>query len=367
MTYAIATDINTVFFALVYLVVPHDQFDLATSLLFAAYHGGNVVGAALGQLLRDYAHAPYRDLFYVSWAFTSVGLLIFFLGRKAFSSGHSSAAAPAPAARTPPHMAARQSSALEEARVALLQADENEGGADYGSARSQREPPSAAGEPISLAAELRAKGVREVLRQLRDLYTTRVVLLWSLWWLFGEATHTFFGNYYQTLFGHFFENVSYGWLEVALEVGAVVGSLAPWVCKPHARRTWQLIALPSIMVTVMLVMSVILYSPQAWLYVWTVGISCVAAALKAWASSAIAEHLEGRRYALIFTVNTFLALGLATVASAVFSGIGASTLAYYWLSAALAACPVLIVTGSALVSRRLQQGSPVKDIGSAVS
>jgi thiamine transporter 2/3 len=335
--------------------VPHDQFDVATSLLFAAYHGGNVVGAALGQLLRDYAYAPYRDLFYVSWAFTSAGLLIFLLGRKAFSSGHSKAAG------APPRMAAGQSSVLEEARVALLQADTNE--AEDGGAPSQREPPSAAGESISLAAELRAKGVREVLRQLRGLYATRVVLLWSLWWLFGQATHTLFGNYYQTLFGHFFEKVSYGWLEVALEAGAVAGSLAPWICKPHARRTWQLIALPSVMVTTMLVMSVILYRPQAWLYVWTVATSCVAAALKAWASSAIAEHLEGRRYALIFTVNTFLALGLATVASAVSSGIGASTLAYYWLSAALAACPALIATGGALMSRHWRQA---EDVSSAL-
>ena len=101
----------------------------------------------------------------------------------------------------------------------------------------------------------------------------------------------------------------------------------------------------------MLVLSVVLYRPQALLYVWTVGVSCVGAALKAWASSAIAENLRGHRFALVFTANTFAALAVATVASAVLSGIGASTLAYYWLCAGLAALPALAAVGLVVVLR----------------
>lgn len=352
VTYAIATDVDTVFFALVYRVVPTSHYEVATGVLLGAYHAGNVLGAALGQILRSHAGSPLRDLFYASWAFTTLGLAVFALCRPPQRGGESGRA---------------EERASNVTAVGLGEPDDDgaaggkplEQPSDARSSITEHLLPLSAAErhapmvisstdkgpmPPSLVAELRARGWRSLLAELRGLYASHTVRRWSLWWVFGVATHTLFGNYYQTLFGHFFTHVDYGWLEVLLEVGAVVGSLVPLLLRPHAPRARMLVAVPGAALTVGMVLSVLVPQPQVLLYTWTVAIAALTAALRSWASVAIAEHMPGLRFALVFTVNTFFALLVATVGSAVLSGLGGDTLAYYWLAVGLALVPVVVVS-----------------------
>lgn len=340
LTYAAASDITTVTLAFIYRLVPAQYYDRATAALLMAYHGGNVLGSLLGQLLQQQAGVRLHDLFYWSWAFTTSGILVFVLARP-----------------RPMVMAAEEEAASLNLRRQLSDSgsanlpeggEGSSGAADSGRKEEHwaqgrpvvdasgrlRRPKT--GAPVSLAAELRARGWRPVLRELTALYHPTAVRLWSVWWIGGLAAVTIFGNYFQTLFGHFYTHVQYGWLELLWDVGAVAGSLAPAVLSAVPRRTVLLVIGPGLIYSAGLVLSVTVPRPQALLYCWTVMTAAVSAAQQAWASAAIAGYIRDGRYALVFTCNTFAALLVCTIGSAVLAAVGAGTLTYYWFAAGLA-------------------------------
>jgi len=80
VAYAVATDVESVaYFALPYLVLADrpEHFALATAAVRGACHLGNALGSGLGQCLVTYGGYPLRTLFFLSWAFTTCGVLAF--------------------------------------------------------------------------------------------------------------------------------------------------------------------------------------------------------------------------------------------------------------------------------------------------
>lgn len=77
VAYAGATSCNTVYFASTLALFP-SAAGVATSTVFAAYHAGNLLGSLIGEVsfsVLDWANL--YDLFCMSWAFSSLGLVWF--------------------------------------------------------------------------------------------------------------------------------------------------------------------------------------------------------------------------------------------------------------------------------------------------
>jgi len=81
VTYAGAVSVNSVYYAYAALVVRPAFVARATGGAIAAYHGGNILGSLLGELLvnETWVGQHLRVLFYLSWGFTSLGVVCFCL------------------------------------------------------------------------------------------------------------------------------------------------------------------------------------------------------------------------------------------------------------------------------------------------
>ena len=95
LSYAGAVAVDAVYFAHIFAAAPPSAYAALTSIVYAAYHGGNVLGSLLGQgalALWPALAADLRPLFIASCATTTLGLGAFFL-------------LPPPRARRPPSLA----------------------------------------------------------------------------------------------------------------------------------------------------------------------------------------------------------------------------------------------------------------------
>lgn len=75
--YAIGSNCDVILLTLLYTAVPPRRFKTVTAVAFAAQHAGSFVGSGIGQAMVDHDSNNLRRLFYVSWAFTTVGMLVF--------------------------------------------------------------------------------------------------------------------------------------------------------------------------------------------------------------------------------------------------------------------------------------------------
>jgi MFS family permease len=75
--YAIGSNCDVILLTLLYTAVPARRFKTVTAIAFAAQHAGLFVGSGVGQAMVDSDSSNLRRLFYVSWAFTTAGMLAF--------------------------------------------------------------------------------------------------------------------------------------------------------------------------------------------------------------------------------------------------------------------------------------------------
>ena len=171
LAYAAADASMNVYFAYVYCVGTTDHYALLTSMVFAAYHGGNVAGAVVAELcvrvLRPDWLRDLTPLFYMSWGTTTLGLLAF-------------CALPRP-----------------------LHAP-----------------------PVSLARVLMHSGLRETVRELLALWSSVLSQRWLLWWVLALSGQSLIVNYFQLSLLEEGEDVPFGLLEGSLELGLLLGSVA---------------------------------------------------------------------------------------------------------------------------------------------
>ena len=304
LMYAAAECSSVIYVSYVYVVAPAAAAPLATAAVLTAYHAANIVGSLLGQALLGLG-ASYRALFYVSWGATTLGVLAFF-------------AIPTP-----------------------------------------RRPP-----PPSVFRLARERGVATLAAELRALYAVRGVRLWALWWLLGYASLALLRNYFQLGLLADAEagsgeagsgaaargGYSLGYAEAAVELACTLGALAPAILDVSTCSRWALVSGGgSAAVAACLGAALLLQSPSlpllialnaAPMGIYTLQQACGSAALGA----ALGAHASPR-YALVFTTNTFGALGGAAAAQVVAARCALSTRGYYWLLFGTAA--LLAVLGAA--------------------
>ena len=272
LAYAGGVAANTIYFAYIYSVVETDAYAPMTSLVLASYHTGNVLAALLAQLLVSSSPSIAADLtplFYLSWLFTSLGTLAFLL--------------------LPPPI---------------------------------RKPPPA------LAHELLRHGPRATLRELVTLYRPRETHTWLVWWCLGVSGQAIVLNYFQLQLSETSETTAYGLLEAAVEMALVVGSL---LAAPLAQSIRQR---PAAFIAASSAGRAAAYALAAWgasrrweVLPWVMNVAAAAlcSMQQAAGSAIVAKSLVGsNRYALLFSVNTLLANGVAAAMGNVGAALGST-------------------------------------------
>lgn len=311
ITYAAASNVNTVLYSLVYVLVPAEDYAASTSHVQAAYHAGNVLAAGLSQLLVTYAR--WGDqlylLFYLSWGFTTLGCLVFVFSWSRFR-GHSIGSA------------ARYQEEQDDDVEFLLPGDQD-----------------ADNEPTS-----RVHIVKAVISE----YQQGLVFVLSLWSVFAFASYFIFGNYYQTLLMAYYGNaVPYGLFEMVYEIGSMCGAhLAQYryiqnFCQDD-KKVFLLMSLSLFIGAFYFILT--LHLP----HVEEVFLLIVFQALLfgfgfASVSATIANAMKTSYFAVLLGTNAFGSLGLATVISVVLARLDALTEAFVLACALLHALVLVII------------------------
>lgn len=301
-TYACATSVEAVYFAYPYVVVEPKHFLVATVAVRASVHLGNAVGSGLGQLLVSVWHVELRTLFFISWAFTSIGVLSFAL-------------LPCPRKHT-----------IEQSVAPAWLRD---GGSVF----------------IDLVR------VYEGQVSTGSVFNSPLAL-WSAWWVMGTATSQVFINYQQNLLYASDPHAPFGLVAVGMEIASTAIICLPLLQKvtereesPSQQSTRALlhITLTSALWALVCFASLFFWGwpPPLWVScVASVVLSAVLGLQQALASVSIASGAHAKEeeakqppYALVFTTASLFGLVIATLTQWLAAEAAVQTKGYMLLAA----------------------------------
>lgn len=266
LAYAGGVAAQAIYFAYIYAAAPPEQHARLTSLVHAAYHAGNVVGALGAEALvngsvdSSWRGAGLTKLFYLSWAFTTCGLVAF---------------------------------------AAL--------------------PPPRHDLPDSLAARLARDGRSAACRSACSLWETLTARRWLLWYALAGGGAAVVGNYFQLLLANTgAAHIAYGLLEAGVEAGAVVGALAAMRLEGCVRRhPVAFLAASSLLRGGALALAALVATPGAGTatpFALNIFAATVYGLQQAAGCAQLAASARGLgQYALLFSANSLVANGAACV------------------------------------------------------
>jgi len=288
LAYAAATATNTVYFSYVYLIVEKKYFMLATGMIIASYHLGNATGSFLCQILDSFTdiHENLTLYFYISWCFTSMGLLTFLLWMPQ------------------PQLETRQVTAITQVM--------NEGWS----------------------------AITPLWEEITQVCNTKDSTLWASWWILGGVTFpVIISNMYQSQFEDRWKGGPVCLPAMAMEVLSSLGALAPtyFLKADQGFTPHRFVAGSSCVCLAVLYYVTTLkggYVGQGILsYVGNTLAVAIYHFQSAVASSTIASATTTGRYALIFTLTQFIALAVACVVSTLGAEFDLHTDEYFRLAA----------------------------------
>eukprot|EP00055_Hartaetosiga_balthica_P006508 m.20467 g.20467 ORF g.20467 m.20467 type:complete len:501 (-) comp5253_c0_seq1:242-1744(-) len=349
-TYAIATVGNSVLLSYAYKQLPASWYMVASLLFYASYYLGNVIGSATGQLLVEHASFPLHRLFYLSWGFTSTGLIFFLfslsrwygIGRKR-------------------KLLSREDES--EGNIVLEDEDESE----MAIMKEKQNGVASKGKHKGFVTELLKMTWKERVAQLTGLYAPRQVVLWSLWWVFSYGANIIFGNYFQTFIYNEYDGenkkIQFGWIECGIEVASVFGNV---VQLGKASSYASLPFTPLIMSLLLLVPAILIQfrfggadgtiAPAVTILC---AIKCVYSGSMSLATASIGKAIVGGRFVLVFLLNSFVSLALVSIVSAVASSLHANTSTFITIMAGFTGGAVLVLIPCTLWFGTTEKKSPV--------
>ena len=273
VTYAAASGADTIYFAYAFLACDERMSALAVAVMYACYHIGNVLGSFIGQALFPYV--SMTALFYMSWGMTTAGLICFCL------------VFPAP----------------------------------------KRE------KPTSLFAVVREKGWGAV-AEVRSLYSSRTVQMWSLWWVLGFGALETVGNYDQNLFYALNSDTKFGYAEAVGEFVASCACVLPSVVPSITEVSYVLGIAGCLLASVLLYFTTLLGNVNAAVVVNALGMGVLT--LQQTVSEIVISKSPGiaasRRYSFVFVCNAFAGRGLQVALIKTLAAIGSGTHTFYYAS-----------------------------------
>ncbi|NXC37219.1 S19A3 protein, partial [Campylorhamphus procurvoides] len=180
--YGMVTAAEVAYYAYIYSVVSTDHYQRVTSYCRSSTLGAATVAAVLGQLLVSLAHVSYFHLNAITLASVSLAFLCAFLlpmPQKSmfFHRKDASQSLPAPEKVVAPAGAEQPSSCQEDTSSECA-----------GRGTRAHQP---RGHILSVLVQLS--------KDLRDCYSSRKLLYWSLWWALATAGFNQVVNYIQVL------------------------------------------------------------------------------------------------------------------------------------------------------------------------
>uniref|UniRef100_A0A3Q1B0X8 Solute carrier family 19 member 3b n=1 Tax=Amphiprion ocellaris TaxID=80972 RepID=A0A3Q1B0X8_AMPOC len=298
VNYAVVTSTEVAYFSYIYSVIPVENYQRATGYLRSAMLAGYTTGASLGQVLISIAGADYFYINALTLGILSIAFLItfwlpmpqrsmFFKGKKAAAVG----------------------SQLEHP---VMYKD----GADSG--KEEMEHNGCAG----WCSRENVATVGPVLWQsFRESYSSRHLIYWSLWWALATAGYVQVFNYIQLMWDHIEPSATSSIYNGGVEaVCCLVGAAAAFSVG-HLKVTWAVwgelaLGLFSAVATGAVFLMAFTSSIWACYAGYVVFKSCYMLLFTITAFQ-IASNLSMECYALTFGINTFVALTLQTIITAV--------------------------------------------------
>uniref|UniRef100_A0A3P8TPD7 Solute carrier family 19 member 3b n=1 Tax=Amphiprion percula TaxID=161767 RepID=A0A3P8TPD7_AMPPE len=296
VNYAVVTSTEVAYFSYIYSVIPVENYQRATGYLRSAMLAGYTTGASLGQVLISIAGVDYFYINALTLGILSIAFLItfwlpmpqrsmFFKGEKAAAVGSQS----------------QQEGPLGENRL---------------------EHPMAHNGCAGWCSRENVATVGPVLwRSFRESYSSRHLIYWSLWWALATAGYVQVFNYIQLMWDHIEPSATSSIYNGGVEaVCCLVGAAAAFSVG-HLKVTWAVwgelaLGLFSAVATGAVFLMAFTSSIWACYAGYVVFKSCYMLLFTITAFQ-IASNLSMECYALTFGINTFVALTLQTIITAV--------------------------------------------------
>ncbi|XP_026014184.1 thiamine transporter 1 [Astatotilapia calliptera] len=302
--YGLSTASEVAYYSYIYSVVEPEHYQRVTAYCRSVTLFGSAAGSLTGQLLVSVAEVDKVYLVIITLASASVAFLVpcFLPMPKRSLFFHRRAGAEEARPRSSSRTATRMEKAEDsDSRVPLNRPDIS---------RASRSSEAGSG----------SRGLVAVLRMLFDdfvqCYRCRTLLAWSLWWALATCGYFQIINYSQPLWEHILpskENIIYnGYVET---LSTLLGALAALLvgCLPVTWALWGELAL-CVLSLLMAVCVFVMNTEHIWLsYSFYILFRTTYMLLITVATYQVVASLNMQRYALVFGVNTFVALLLQSL------------------------------------------------------
>ncbi len=269
VTYAAGHAVNAIFFSLPFVFLPPSDEARATAVAMqhGMYHLGNLLGSGLAQILVSTgAVVDLTVLFYISWAATTTGLCLLLCIPAIFKRG---------------------------------------GGVREGGR----------GAYETLFGEIRQHGVKGTCKRLGDLFRLPYVMSASIGLVMVLSCWEILGNYFQeNLHEAGMRKTFYGFVELGVEGAFVLGALPGLLLRQryHGKSFfWSALSATFLCIALLVIATSSVSGWPAVLSLSLFGFFFYAVATGI--LTTLVSQILPNRFALIFSVLTFLSLALATV------------------------------------------------------
>ncbi|XP_071422277.1 thiamine transporter 2-like [Pithys albifrons albifrons] len=308
--YGMVTAAEVAYYAYIYSVVSTDHYQRVTSYCRSSTLVAATVAALLGQLLLSLAHVSYFHLNAITLASVALAFLCAFflpMPQKSmfFHRKDTSQSLPAPDKVTAPAGSERPSSCQE----------------DMSSNCSGRgtTPPQQAGNAKPQSHILSV--LVQLSKDLRDCYSSRKLLYWSLWWALATAGFNQVVNYIQVLWDFQAPSHSSAVYNGAVEAIATFLGSATSMAVGYVKVNWDLsgeLALGIFSAMDAGSLFLMYFTGNIWAsYAGYLAFKACYMLLITIATFQIAVNLSMERYALMFGFNNFVALVIQTIVTVV--------------------------------------------------
>ncbi|XP_061072513.1 thiamine transporter 1, partial [Conger conger] len=304
--YGVVTASEVAYFSYIYSVVDLKHYQKATSYCRSVQLLGYTLGAVLGQALASTAVMSYYHMFIMTLVLSGIAqVTCLFLPMPQrsmfFHRRHSRAETTRPSAASAP------SNTLEE-----------------GNGAGGSRPPEAGKEAAEVPLQKSAKGCLRVMQHLwrdcRQCYS-RSLLCWSIWWALATCGYNQTLNYVQVLWEHVEPSQNFTIYNGGVEAFSGLFGAASAYGVGFIQVNWAAwgeLALGSCSALGAAALFLMTFMGSIWVcYAGYIVFKSLYMLLITIAMFQIAAELSMERYALIFGVNTFGALVLQTILTAV--------------------------------------------------
>ncbi|XP_043114093.1 thiamine transporter 1 isoform X4 [Puntigrus tetrazona] len=316
-TYGVVTSCDVAYFTYLYSVVELKHYLKATSYCRTAQLLGYTVGSVLGQILVSFDLMSYNNILVFTLVLTGIALI-------------GSILLPMPKTSMFFHQLRNTRGETDgEGHVGIeedLQSEGQKDGEELDGARWQQQIPDVSTECDNTSAKSsKTGGCCDVLLRLwRDFlqcFSSRTLLIWSVWWALATCGYNQTVNYVQSLWEHVEPSSNFtvynGGVEALsnlLGAAAAYGigfSSADW-------SRWGEVALSALSALEAGSLFAMVFSSNIWVcYCGYIVFKSLYMLLITIAMFQIAAGLNMERYALVFGANTFCALVLQTIITSV--------------------------------------------------